>query len=459
MNNNSEYEGFREARNRHEEGTLWFPLDNAAKIFPAIQGVRYSTLFRLSAVLDHPVKLPQLECALQRVMQRYPYFQVVLGRGVFWYYLERVAAPPAIMPDGRCPCTRYRLKARGTYLLRVRVYRRRIAVEFCHVLTDGSGGAMFLQSLITEYFRQCGVSISDWGEIPNPDDTPVRGEFRDANQIVGIEEFPPAVWRSPAYHATGQLLPRNEYAVVTGLISVQQLRQYSKNLGVSLTEYLAAVLFWVYQESIAEQPEKLRRRSQKRPIRILLPVNLRPFYPTKTRRNFFVFVDPEIDLRLGRYDFEELAQRVHSYMKIEVNKKNLNRHLSRNVASERSWYVRMMPLFVKDIILKIVYRFWSDRLNTTSLSNIGRLRFPAEIEQHIEWVEFVPPPSPIYGVSVAAVSHGDVLSVTFGSLLEETEIERRFFRFLRGQGMNVRIISNRGDTRHKSKEESVCHTV
>ena len=419
------------------------PLDNAAKIFPAIQGTRYSTLFRLTAVLDHPIRIAELESALQRVMQRYPYFQVELRRGVFWYYLERLDTPPRVMADGRSPCTRYQVHAHGAYLMRVRAYRRRIAVEFCHVLTDGTGGALFLRSLVTEYFRQCGTDIADWLDIPNPDDPPQPGEFRDANQIVGIEEFPPPVSRGPAFHVSGQMVPRHEYVVYSGLFRTSELLEHSRAMGATITEYLTAALFYAYQEYIEDQSPEVSRRWKKRPVRILLPVNLRPFYPTVTRRNFFVFVDPEIDLRLGHYDFPELVQRVHAYQQVEVNRKSLNRHLSRNVASERNWFVRPIPLILKDLILKIAYRMSAERINTTSFSNIGRMIFPAEVDPHVQWTEFIPPPSPTYGISAGLVSHGDTMCFSFGSLLQEAEIERRFFRLLRKQGIHVKLISNK----------------
>ncbi|AFG36474.1 hypothetical protein [Spirochaeta africana] len=445
-----EFRGFRHHSGRHQEGSVWMPLDNAAKIFPAIQGTRYSTLFRLAVVLDHPVRLPQLQAALQRVMRRYPYFQVELRRGFFWYYLERLEEAPQVMADGRSPCTRYNVHRPGAYLLRVRAWQHRLAVEFCHVLTDGSGGAMFLRSLVTEYFRQCGTDISDWLDIPNPDTVPQPGEFQDANQIIGIEEFPPPVTRGAAFHVSGQMVPRHEYLVYSGLVSVAELLQHSRKLGVTITEYLTAALFWAYQEYIDDQPPAQARRWKKRPLRILLPVNLRPFYPTNTRRNFFVFVDPEIDLRLGRYDFAELAQRIHAYMQIEVSRKNLNRHLSRNVGSERNWFIRLIPLYLKDLILKVVYRTSAERINSTSLSNLGRLQFPAEVEPHIRWAEFIPPPSPTYGISAGVVSHRETLCFSFGSLLQEAEIERRFFRLLRRQGIHVTL---------KSNKEAVCPTA
>ncbi|THB63207.1 MAG: hypothetical protein D6B26_06305, partial [Spirochaetaceae bacterium] len=386
----AEYGGFRSEGRRHEEGTIWFPLDNIGKIFPAIQGRRYSTLFRLAVVLDHPIKISALEKALKRVMLRFPYFQVELRPGVFWYFLERLENPPEIMADGRSPCTRYSLKKKGAYLLRVRAYQRRLSVEFCHALTDGTGGTMFLRSLVTEYFRQCGTEISDWLDIANPDDRPEPGEFRDANQVIGVEQYPAPPARSSAFHIGGQLIPVFDYRIITGLVPLSALREKARENGASVTEYISAALFWAFQEHIDSLPPRRRRKAKLKPLRILVPVNMRPFYPTQTRRNFFTYIDPEIDLRLGSYDFSEIVQRVHNYMQVERSHKSLNRHLSRNVSSERSWYVRIIPLWIKDLVLKAVYRHSGDGKNSTSFSNLGGLVLPDEVSKHVQWAEFIP---------------------------------------------------------------------
>ncbi|MEZ4627989.1 MAG: hypothetical protein R2912_07880 [Eubacteriales bacterium] len=46
-----------------------------------------------------------------------------------------------------------RLNENDGFCMRVRYYHNRIAVEFFHVLTDGTGGQVFLQTLVAEYLR------------------------------------------------------------------------------------------------------------------------------------------------------------------------------------------------------------------------------------------------------------------------------------------------------------------
>ena len=90
--------------------------------------------------------------AQRRMVRRFPSFYVRLRRGMFWYYLEGTDACAPVEADGESPCLPLsRREARGGLCLRVRCWDRRIAVEFFHVLTDGTGGLCFLKTLVAEY--------------------------------------------------------------------------------------------------------------------------------------------------------------------------------------------------------------------------------------------------------------------------------------------------------------------
>jgi hypothetical protein len=62
---------------------FWTPLDNAAKIFPAIRSKEHTTVLRLTAVLNERIKISSLLKAVKRAEDRFPYFRVSLRRGFF----------------------------------------------------------------------------------------------------------------------------------------------------------------------------------------------------------------------------------------------------------------------------------------------------------------------------------------------------------------------------------------
>ena len=126
----------------------WMPLDNAAKIYPATRRPNWTNVYRLSADLSEPVDVPTLQSALGTVVHRFPSMAARLRRGVFWYYLQEVETPPAIGEEYSYPLRFMSKKEMRRCAFRVIVYKKRIAVEFFHSLTDGTGALVFLKNLV-----------------------------------------------------------------------------------------------------------------------------------------------------------------------------------------------------------------------------------------------------------------------------------------------------------------------
>src|ERR1035437_4982961 len=87
----------------------WLSLDNSAKIWPSVLSRRYTTLFRLTVCLDHPIRLSCLQQALVDIMPRFPYFHVQIHRGFFWYHLVHSQEVPPVEADAANPCMQARL--------------------------------------------------------------------------------------------------------------------------------------------------------------------------------------------------------------------------------------------------------------------------------------------------------------------------------------------------------------
>ena len=182
----------------------WYRLDNAAIIYPSIQSARITTMFRFAATLTEAVDPAALQNALVRIIDRFPYYRVRLSRGLFWYYLEHNPNIPRVEKDVKYPCGRLSTIANRGFLFRVRYYHRRIAVEFCHVLTDGTGAVTFLKALVYEYLKETGKNPGEPGGIFTVDEEPDSGEFEDAYNRFYKPSLPLPETREPAYH-----LPEN----------------------------------------------------------------------------------------------------------------------------------------------------------------------------------------------------------------------------------------------------------
>lgn len=417
----------------------WMRLDNAANIYPASSSRRWHALFRLSATLSEPVDPDILMQAQQRMVRRFPSFYVRLGRGMFWHYLEEADCCAAVEQDGESPCMPFKRREDGGLRLRIRYYGNRIAVEFYHVLTDGTGGLCFLKTLVAEYLTiRYGVEIPRGGDILDCDELPRPAELEDSflSQAGDV-----SVDRSEAdaYHLSGDLEPDGFIHLTTACIPAAAVIERAKGFGVSLTTYLTAVMI----DAICELQEADGvARKRRKPIKVSVPVNLRRFFPSVTLRNFASYVNPGIDPRMGDHSLEEIVKAVHHHMGAEATEKRLKAKFTANVSSVRNAALRVTPLFVKNAAMKIVFLIVGDRKTSTLLSNLGAVKLPKEMEAYVARMEFIIGPLSRNPVACSSLTYGDTLYLNMTSTLREPAFERAFLTRLIRQGIPVRVESN-----------------
>ena len=144
----------------------------------------------------------------------------------------------------------------------------------------------------------------------------------------------------------------------------------ARSRNVTITEYLVSVYLFSLQTIYLEEKEKAKK--QKRGVlRIEVPVNLRKKFPSKTMRNFSLFVLPEIDLRLGIYTFEEILKIVNYQLQTGADVKQIARFLSQNVGHEKSPFIRVLPLFIKSMAISAVYRRLGSNQCSGIMTNLG----------------------------------------------------------------------------------------
>ena len=137
--------------------TRWFALDYAAKIYPLSLAHGQISLFRLSVYLKAPVQPEILQIALTFTIKRFPQFATTLKKGFFWHYLDSTKGHYPVMEEVERPLYPIRVSLSGSKTFKVLYFQNRISVEIFHALTDGSGGMVFLKTLIREYFRLLGL--------------------------------------------------------------------------------------------------------------------------------------------------------------------------------------------------------------------------------------------------------------------------------------------------------------
>lgn len=417
----------------------WYKLDLSANVYPTLQRRNFSNVFRLSVVLKEQIDAELLQKAVDMTLLRFPAFKVALRKGVFWRYLEPNNRPgPFVMPDIVNPCMPLLFKSNNRYLVRIYYYQNKISLEMFHSLSDGNGALVLLRTLTAVYLRLQGHDIPDGNGVLNIQEMPDPKELEDAYLRYASSQVTRPRSQGKAYRIRGHREPFYTLNIIHGLLSSDEVLQKAHTYGVSVTEYLNAVLLWALLEK--QKNDKVFRQ---KPVTLALPVNLRSFFPSKTLRNFISMVYPSIDPRMGEYTFEEIVTQVHHYMRYYINNKFLNADITTNTAILQKPLIRIVPLFLKDIVVRQFYIRVQDRQSTAGLTNLGIVQVPDEMRPYIERFDVLmgQPFSP--RTNCAIISCGNVLSISFTSSIIETDVERYFFRKLVKDGLHVKIDTNR----------------
>lgn len=422
-----------------ERKLRWMPLDNAAKIYPAALRQNWSNVYRLSATMSERVDTTVLQSALDVTVRRFPSIATRLRRGVFWYYLQQLSHAPKIQEENSYPLAGMSRSDIRRCAFRVIVYDKRIAVEFFHSLTDGNGALVFLKTLLAEYLQQrYHILIPAESGVLGRLDEPTQEELEDSFQKYA-GRIAASRAESNAFRLTGTPELDGFKHLTCMKLSSAQVLEKAHSYHASLTSFLCAVMMQALLNLQQEQIPNIRRR---KPIKVLIPVNLRKLFPSATLRNFALYTTPEVDPRLGEYTFEELCQAVTHKLGLDVTPQRMRAMIATNVNSERNPAVKIMPLFIKNIVMKAVFDAVGEKKSCLSLSNLGKITLPEPMMPYIERMDF------ILGVQATApnncgvLSFGDTLYINFIRNIREPDLEYHFYRVLRDLGIEVTVESN-----------------
>ena len=116
-------------------------------------GQKYSTVFRLSVVLEEEIKPEILQNAVLETLDKYQSFKVKMKTGLFWYYLEQNNKEPIIEEEQDYPCKYINPRKNRGYLFKVTYFKNKISIDIFHSLTDGNGGTTFFREIIYTYLE------------------------------------------------------------------------------------------------------------------------------------------------------------------------------------------------------------------------------------------------------------------------------------------------------------------
>ena len=420
----------------------WVKLDNAAKIYPAARRKNWSNLFRQSVTLTENIDVRVLRNAFDVTVKRFPSIAARLRKGAFWYYLQQVESAPQISEEHSYPLVFMDREEMRKCAFRVIAYKNRIAVEYFHSLTDGNGALVFLKSLTAEYLEQkYRVSIPFENGVLDRRELPKEEELEDSF-LKYAGNVPASRKDTNAWHMSGELQKDGFLNLTCFQIPVKPALELAHKHNATLTVFMSAVMM---KALLNLQNEKNPNTKRQKRIKLLIPVNLRNLFPSNTLRNFAMYTIPELDPRLGAYSFDEICKIIQHKMGTEFTAKHMSCVIATNVNDERNPLVRLIPLPLKNAVMKAIFDSVGEKKSCLTLSNLGQVKIPEAMAQYVRRFDF------ILGVQAAApyncgmLSYGDTIYINFIRNIQDAELERHFHAVLQEMGLPTVVESNQNE--------------
>ena len=443
------------------ENLKWRKLDNSAKIFPLSAGKKYSTVFRISAVLKEKINPKILEKAVDIALEKYDSFKVKMKYGFFWYYLEQNNKEPIIEEEKDYPCKYIEPSKNNDYLFKVTYFDTKINIDIFHVLTDGESEVVFFREMIYTYLELLHPTVFNANERLtrkidyNTEDSYLKNYMKNSKGKSSSKK---------AYILKGKKIRLGAISAIHEIIDITDLKKECEKYGATVTQYLTAVLIYSIYEA------NYKKSKSKKPIKVCIPVNLKKYFPSKTMSNFFSYITLEANMKklieksksnqtenkeekeILNYEdenyllnnnklFDAIVDFVKNDFKAKLTEEEIIKTMSANVKLGTNIFIKVIPLELKKALVRLSY-LEIRKYTTITFSNIGRIGIIGKYKDYIEEFLMLIAPEPVEKIKCSGCTFEDKMSFTFTSILNDNNIEKTFYNFLKSRGIKVKIESN-----------------
>ncbi len=411
-----------------QKRAYWRSLDNAAKLFSAASSPKDTRVFRFYCELKEEVKEEILQEALNQTIQKYPVFLSVMRKGLFWHYLEKSELRPVVREEYKEPCSSLYVRDKKTLLFEVTYYKKRINFEVFHALTDGTGATEFLRELVKNYLYLIHEEDLEPVELSNQYLT-VKDQEDDSFSRYYDPDFP----RKKKKKIRAVQIKKGgkgyeELQINEASMSVKELLGIAREKKVSMSVLLTAAF-------ICAIHEEMSRMQEKKPVILMVPVNLRKIFPSDSMLNFFGYIEPGYQFGGGKDSFEDVLEAVKLYFQENLSKEHMAGRMNELIAIEKHKILKWAPLELKNSCIRAGAKMAEQEV-TAVLSNMSVVKMPEDYAQYIEKFGVY---TSTNRTELCICSFQDTLSLGFTSRYDSTNIQRNFYRILKELGASVKV--------------------
>jgi len=406
-----------------------YAVDNSAILYFSQIQKHHTNVYRFAVTMNEAVCRQTLQQALDRICGRFPTIFSGFRRKFFSYEVVPLTRAPRVISDPGLLLT-MPPEEMDRSAIRFFCSGDRIILEAFHALTDGYGAMMVLRALIAEYLHlRHGVLSEERQTLLESSAPDWEEELRDSYLDYCAEKS-----GSMANRYACQLPGKNrDWRVKDTLekIPTRDLLAAAKRRGVSPTALLSGIL----SEAIMEIQKKHTPAGKEKPVRIMVPLDLRRLFPSRTLRNFILYALTTMEPGEEQLPREERLRGCHEQLRRQIAREPLAAQITRNVRLQSLLPYRLLPRSIKCGLMNLIYRFFGECNSSITLTNLGLFTLSEQLQPYVKGVDVLLTPRRQCPYNCALISCGDMTSISITRFGAEPELEPVFFSKLRSEIM------------------------
>ena len=402
----------------------WYKLDNMGKFYASIIDSHSQNIFRFSATIRDDIDQTILQKALDITIQCYPNFNVNLKKGIFWYYLEQTNKKYIVQKENSPICFKLYTNS-NDFLYRVSYYKKRINFEVSHIISDGIGSSYFFKSLISNYvklrYSLNNIEIYNNSYIQSEEDSFSKyynTKLKKKNKVIDSDKL---------YYYKGHK-SKNITRYFEMHLSVDDVLNIAHKHNTTLTILIISILIYSMKDCMSE-------KDLEKNIKIDVPVDLRNYFKSASTKNYFGLISIIYKFNNRNDTLDMIIEEVSNQFKTKLTKDNLCVRVNQMIAFEKNAFCRLVPIFIKNIVLKTI-DFFTSKMCTSCVSNIGIIKFDNKISNYIENINIL---TSTINFQFTLCSFKKDLSIGISSKYKYNEIIENFCTFFSNSNIDVVI--------------------
>ena len=267
-------------------------------------------------------------------------------------------------------------------------------------------------------------TISEIKKFPGIDDADFQEKIADDYFTYAGEQREKPRQRNTTL-IPGKIAPDQQVRYTVTTVKSDIIVHTARKYGASATVFLTAVMI----ESVKQFYQQQHKKPSK-PIQIMVPVNLRKLFKSKTLHNFTlpVFACQEVINR--NQSFEQLLSDIKTQFEQQNKKEHMEKVMATYTKSSNFFLYKILPIQIKCGLMRMIQLIFGENNSCISLSNLGIFTLPEEIQPFVKKVHVMLMPRIKSPYNCGIISNNGTMTFTFSRKCLHPDFDKVFFQTL-----------------------------